>query len=48
MKNTIKQIDIYKGIRKTWTVKPITRIQKNGKKKSRAKIKSEGFKNNCF
>jgi len=48
MKNKITQLEVYKGIRKTWAVKPITRVQKNGKKKSRAKIKSEGLKSNCF
>ena len=48
MKNKITQLEVYKSIRKTWAVKPITRIQKNGKKKSRAKIKSEGLKNKYF
>jgi len=48
MKDTIKQIDIYKGIRKVWEVKPIMRIQKNGKRKSRAQIKNENIKNGGY
>ena len=38
----MKQIKIYKKIRKTWEINPKTRVaDKNKKKKSRTKIKQE-------
>ena len=37
----ISQLSIWKGIRKFWTVNPITKVKPNKKKKSRAKIKRE-------
>ena len=35
-KKKITQLDIWKGIRKIWTVNPVTKIKPNKKKKSRS------------
>lgn len=40
-KKKITQLEVWKGIRKFWTVSPVTKIKKNSKKKSRAKQKQD-------
>jgi hypothetical protein len=43
-KSIVKQAKIYKKIRKTWSINPVTKIKPNTKKKSRSKIKQQFIK----